>query len=235
MTGSPLGDDFGRDGSEAVQFLARELAVVWNDFEAQLSRVPLIQRVEDGTVTLDDYRELLLNLRQQVIEGGRWIALAASSMSIELFPVRSLLIQHAAEEHTDFQMLERDFVSVGGDPEVMASQPKNIGSEAFSAFMFHQASQPDPLDLFGAMFIIEGLGSSKAAHWGTRVRDVLGLSDEQVSFLLYHGVNDESHYDKLRMVLSHPLIDLPLARRLVRTAKVVGRLYALQLEEIGNV
>ena len=232
---SPLGHDFGLAGSAAVGFLAEELAFVWMDFDERLAAIPVLRRVEDGTVTLDDYRELLLNIRQQVIEGGRWIALAASSMSIELFAVRSLLIGHAAEEHTDYQMLERDYISVGGTLDDMLAQPKNIGSEAFSAFMFHQASQPDPLDLFGAMFIIEGLGSTKAAQWGRRIADVLELSDDQVSFLLYHGANDDSHYDKLRAVLSHPLIDLPLAERLVRTAKVVARLYALQLEELGHV
>ncbi len=232
---SPLGADFGRDGTEVTQYLARELEKVWDDFESRLDQVPLVRRLDEGTVTLDDYRELLLNLRQQVVEGGRWIALAASSMSIELFPVRSLLIKHAAEEHTDYQMLEQNYVSVGGDLATMLSQPKNIGSEAFSAFMFHQAAKPDPLDLFGAMFIIEGLGSSKAAGWAARVQELLGLEDEQVSFLAYHGVNDDSHYEKLRMILSHPLIDMALAERLVRTAKIVARLYALQLEEIGNI
>lgn len=232
---SPLGADFGRDGTEVTQYLARELEKVWDDFEARLDQVPLVRRLDEGTVTLDDYRELLLNLRQQVVEGGRWIALAASSMSIELFPVRSLLIKHAAEEHTDYQMLEQNYVSVGGDLATMLSQPKNIGSEAFSAFMFHQAAKPDPLDLFGAMFIIEGLGSSKAAGWAARIQELLGLEEEQVSFLAYHGVNDDSHYEKLRMILSHPLIDMALAERLVRTAKIVARLYALQLEEIGNI
>ena len=232
---SPLGADFGRDGTEVTQDLARELEKVWDDFESRLDQVPLVRRLDEGTVTLDDYRELLLNLRQQVVEGGRWIALAASSMSIELFPVRSLLIKHAAEEHTDYQMLEQNYVSVGGDLATMLSQPKNIGSEAFSAFMFHQAAKPDPLDLFGAMFIIEGLGSSKAAGWAARIQELLGLEEEQVSFLAYHGVNDDSHYEKLRMILSHPLIDMALAERLVRTAKIVARLYALQLEEIGNI
>jgi len=238
LAGSPLGADFGAadsGASEAVQWLAEELAFVWADFDDRLAAVPVLQRVDSGTVTVDDYRELLLNIRQQVVEGGRWIALAASSMSIALFPVRSLLIGHAAEEHTDYQMLERDYVSVGGDMATMTSQPKNIGSEAFSAFMFHQASQPDPLDLFGAMFIIEGIGSTKAAKWGRQIADTLGLADNQVSFLLYHGANDDSHYDKLRSVLSHPLIDQPLAERLARTAKVVARLYALQLEELGNI
>ena len=231
---SPLGPP-SDDLSPAAAWLWEELAAVWFDFEKRLSATPIVSHVENGTVTVEEYRELLLNLRQQVIEGGRWIALAASSMSIDLFPVRSLLITHAAEEHTDYQMLERDYASVGGDPTQMNAQPKNIGSEAFSAYMFHQASQPDPLNLFGAMFIIEGLGSAKAAGWAKNIKETLGLEDEQVSFLAYHGVNDDSHYEKLRMILSHPLIDQALAERLAKTAKVVARLYVLQLEELGNV
>jgi hypothetical protein len=34
--------------------------------------------------------------------------------------------------------------------------------------MFHEASRPNPFGLLGAMFIIEGLGSIKAAEWGRR-------------------------------------------------------------------
>jgi 3-oxoacyl-[acyl-carrier-protein] synthase-3 len=230
---SPLGAPTP-DLSPAARWLWEELAFVWLDFEDRLAAVPLIARVEQGTVTVDDYRELLVNLRQQVIEGGRWIALAASSMSIELFPVRSLLIGHAAEEHRDYQMLEDNYVSVGGDRERIVSQPKNIGSEAFSSYMFHQAAQPDPLHLFGAMFIIEGLGSAKAAGWAKNLKECLGLDDSQVTFLAYHGENDESHYDKLRRILSHPLVERALAERLARTARIVARLYALQLEELGN-
>jgi 3-oxoacyl-[acyl-carrier-protein] synthase-3 len=231
---SPLGP-LPDDASETTAWLWAALGDVWADFERRLAGIPVVRRMEDGTITLDEYHELLLNLRQQVIEGGRWIALTASSMSIELAPVRSLLIRHAAEEHMDYRMLEHDFTSTGGDIAVMTSQPKNIGSEAFSAFMFREASQPDPVHLFGAMFIIEGLGACKAARWARGIQRSLGLDESQVRFLAYHGLNDDSHYDKLRGILTNPLVDRPLAERLVRTAKVVARLYALQLEELGNV
>jgi 3-oxoacyl-[acyl-carrier-protein] synthase-3 len=221
--------------SAASTWLWEELAFVWLDFEERLAKVPVMGRIEDGTVTVEDYQELLLNIRQQVVEGGRWIALAASSMSLPLFPVRSLLIKHAAEEHTDYQLLEKNYVATGGDVAKMYTQPKNIGSEAFSSFMFHQASLPDPLQLFGAMFIIEGLGSAKAGGWARRIQECTGLPDEAVTFLAYHGEADEDHYEKLRSVLSHPLVDQALAERIAKTAKIVARLYALQLEELGNV
>ncbi len=56
---------------------------------------------------------LLRNLRQQVMEGARLIARAASNISIEWFPFRSMFISHARDEHRDFQMLERDYCAVG--------------------------------------------------------------------------------------------------------------------------
>ena len=231
---SPLGP-LPDDASDTATWLWSALGDVWAGFEVRLAAVPVVRHMEDATITLEEYHRLLVNLRQQVIDGGRWIALAASSMSIELSPVRSLLIRHAAEEHMDYRMLEHDFTSTGGDPDTIVAQPKNIGSEAFSAYMFREASQPDPLHLFGAMFVIEGLGACKAALWAAGIQRSLGLDDSQVRFLAYHGVNDDSHYDKLRGILTNPLVDRSVAERLVRTAKVVARLYSLQLEELGNV
>jgi hypothetical protein len=33
-----------------------------------------VRGIYDGTITVEQYRELLLNLRQEVVEGGHWIA-----------------------------------------------------------------------------------------------------------------------------------------------------------------
>jgi 3-oxoacyl-[acyl-carrier-protein] synthase-3 len=217
------------------RFLGVELGLVWAEFERRLRAVPIVARLEGGEASVDDYKRLLVNLRQQVMEGARWIARAASNISIELFPLRSMFIGHAGDEHKDYQMLERDFVAVGGTLEEIQSQPKNIGSEALSAFMFHQASQPDPLDLIGAMFVIEGLGMKKAARWAELLRGDLRLTAQQTSFLTYHGKNDDNHFGKLKDVIASGYLDMRAAQRVVKTAKVVARLYALQLEEIDRV
>jgi 3-oxoacyl-[acyl-carrier-protein] synthase-3 len=231
--GSPLGEP-REDDPDVVRWTLLELALVWTDFERMLARVPIVRRIEDGQATLEEYKRLLVNLRQQVMEGGRWIARAASNVSIELFALRSAFILHAGEEHRDYQLLEHDYCAVGGSIEEIRSARPNVGSEALSAFMFHQAGQPDPLDLLGAMFVIEGLGMAKALGWARRLQEQLGLSDDQVSFLRYHGVGDEEHFELLRGFLRAEVVDRAVAARIVKTAKVVARLYALQLEEIDN-
>lgn len=231
---SPLGEGFDPGDDPMVRRLVLDLGLVWADFERMLRATPIIRRIEAGEVTVKDYKMLLRNLRQQVMEGARWIARAASNISVELFPFRSMFITHAGDEHRDFQMIERDYCAVGGSLEEIVNTPKNVGSEALSAFMFHRASQPDPLDLLGAMFVIEGLGRHKAGQWAEALKQQLHLTSEQVSFLRYHGQNDDDHFDRLRAVLNSGIVDDEVARRIVKTAKVVARLYALQLEEMDN-
>jgi 3-oxoacyl-[acyl-carrier-protein] synthase III len=228
---SPLGP-VPRNASDTTVWLWRELALVWADFERRLEAIPMVRGIRDGTITVEQYRALLLNLRQEVVEGGHWIARAASSMSIELLPVHSLLVNRAAKEHVNFGLLEHDYASVGGNPADMKCQTRNIGSEAFSSYMYHQATQPDPLHLFGALFVIEAFGAYRAADWAAGIRRALGATESQVRFFAYHGANSDSHLDELRPILVS-VVDRPLADAVVRTAMVVARLYVLRLEELG--
>lgn len=210
--------------------LLRRLALVWLEFERKLQAVPIIYRLNRGEFTLEDYQALLKNLRPQVVEGARWIARAASNM-ID-FRLRSTFIGHAQDEHRDYQMLERNYVAVGGKLEDIVNAEKNIGSEALSAFIFHQASRENPVDLVGSMFIIEGLGNNLAAKWAEQIKSALGLTTEQVSFMAYHGANDEAHIGKLNAILNAEWMTPAIADRIVRTAQVTARLYLMQLEEI---
>ncbi|MHB2017894.1 MAG: hypothetical protein ACYCW6_13170, partial [Candidatus Xenobia bacterium] len=143
--------------------MLRQLLLVWLEFERRLGQVPIVRRLQQRAVTVEEYRTLLRNLRPQVVEGARWITRAASSFGPAHLGLRSVVIGHAHEEHHDYELLERDYVDAGGALEEIRSAPRNLGTEALHAFMMHQASQPDPIDLLGAMFIIEGLGQKMAS------------------------------------------------------------------------
>lgn len=220
---------------DKVASILRQLVMVWSDFESRLNRLPIAEKMNRKKLQLEDYQLLLLNHRQQVIEGGRWITRAASSVSHHYADLRSDFIKHAHTEHRDFRMLEQNYVATGGKLEDIHNYPKNIGTEALSAWMFHRASQPDPFDLMGAMFIIEGLGKHIASHWAKQIKDQLGLEDKHVSFYTYHGEHDDGHLEELEEALASGMLDIPgMAEAIVKTAKVTGRLYLLQLEELGN-
>ncbi|WP_324027246.1 3-oxoacyl-[acyl-carrier-protein] synthase III C-terminal domain-containing protein [Maribacter sp. BPC-D8] len=222
------------NNSETSEWLIRNLTQVWIDFENALLKVPVIAKIQDGTLSLSDYKLLLTDLRQQVIDGSQWISRAASNIDIELFELRSAFIKHTAAEHKDYQMLERNYVALGEDLEVIQNGEKNIGTVSLTSFMFQQASKPNPIDLLGSMFIIEGIGKRLAGYWGKMIKDQLNLKDEQVSFFTYHGVADENHFHNLEEALNHPEMNMAVAEKIVKTAKITAKLYTMQLNELGN-
>jgi len=217
----------------AVADVLRKLAVVWTEFEALLQATPLIRKLSRGRFELADYQAFLRNLRQQVKDGSLWMSRAASSIDENHLELRSTLMKHAVTEHRDFRMLEADYVASGGALADIQGAEKNIGSEALSAFIFREASRPNPFGLLGAMFIIEGLGSIKAAEWGRLAQSRLGLPEDAFKFLLYHGENDAEHMQEFEDMLRLVLPDDAVAARIVTCAKVTARLYALQIEEIA--
>jgi hypothetical protein len=220
---------------EAVEQTHRGLSRVWIEFESALVQVPIIARMLAGRMRLEDYQRLLVNLRAQVIEGSRWISRAASNLSPTHEELRSLFVRHAVAEHRDFRLIEQNYVATGGSLAEIQSARKNIGSEALSAFMYHAASRPDPVGLLGAMFIIEGLGDRLAMPWAAAIKAQLHLGDEALSFLAYHGEQDGGHIDMFDRALSLAVTDAQVADDVVRHAKIVARLYRLQLEELDNV
>lgn len=221
--------------SELGQETLRRLIRVWFDFERRLARVPIVKRLDLGKFDLQDYQNLLLNLRPQVVEGARWISRCASSFDRDYADVRSVIIGHAKEEHRDYEVLESDYVASGGDLATLRQQPRNPGSEALHCFLMYRASQTNPVDLLGAMWIIEGLGEKMANDWAARVEALIDGADAYTRFFRYHGNNDDSHMEKLYGLVDRVCTDEHAADKIVSTAKVVSRLYALQLEEIENV
>ncbi len=213
----------------------RNLFIVWTDFESRLNTVPILKKLNNRRFTIEDYKELLKNHRQQVVEGSRWIARAASSVNSNYLELRSNFLKHSVTEHRDYEMLERQYIEVGGKLDEIRSAPKNIGTEIFHSYMFNESSKPNPFHLLGAMFIIEGLGQRKASKWGKDIKEQLDLSDKAVEFYKYHGENDPEHMEEFEQSLNSGILEIEnMGEDIVKTAKITAYLYEMQLREIGN-
>ena len=217
-------------GQQCLQALMR----IWFRFERDLNKVPIIQRLERNQFSVSDYQNLLLHLRQQVIEGSRWISRSASSFDRDFADVRSVVISHAKEEHKDYEILEQDFINIGGQKNDIQMGKRNVGTEALHGFLMYRASQTNPVDMIGAMWIIEGLGQKMAASWAEQIEAQLSSKSASVNFMRYHGANDDSHLEKLYDLLDRVCKSQKNIDDICRTAAVVARLYTLQLEEIDH-
>jgi len=216
------------------QSCMQALLTTWLDFDLSLTKVPIVKRLEQGRLSLEDYQQLLLNLRQQVIEGSRWISRSASSFDRDYSDVRAIVINHAHEEHKDYLMLEADYLATGGKQETIEAFKKNTGSEALHGFLMYRASHPNPVDLIGAMWIIEGLGNKMASKWSRHINEQFDFDTKVTSFMDYHGENDESHLLELYKLIDRVASSQKNVDDIIRTAKVVAKLYQLQLEEVDN-
>ncbi len=217
-----------------AQVCLQHLLRVWLGFERDLSTVPLLRRLDLGTYTVEDHLCLLRNLRQQVIEGSRWITRTASSFDRHHAEIRSTVIAHAVDEHRDYELLEKDYVASGGHLDDILSMERNIGSEALHGFLMYRASRNNPVDLLGAMWIIEGLGEKMARSWAERIHELTGLGEDSTRFMTYHGHNDGDHMQRFYRILDEVCIDEKTTNAIVKTAQVVARLYRLQLEELNH-
>lgn len=224
------------DNKTQSQKVLRHLTMIWADFESQLLKVPIVSRAMQQQLRLADYLTLISDHYHQVIEGSGWISRAASSITEPYLDQRSVFIQHAATEHLDYQMLEQSYLASGGQKAALISARKNIGSEALSAWMYHRASQPNPFDLLGAMFIIEGLGKRFAQTFANCLdQNPLITTPEQLVFYRYHAAHDQDHLQELEDLLASSILDITgMDESILRTAKVTARLYLLQLEELGH-
>ena len=217
-----------------AQKCLQQLLRVWLGFERDLSTVPLLRRIDLGTYTIEDHLCLLRNLRQQVIEGARWITRAASSFDRNHAEIRSTIISHAVDEHRDYELLEQDYVASGGKIEDILGMEKNIGSESLHGYLMHRSSRQNPIDLLGAMWIIEGLGEKMARSWAERIQELTGLTEDSTRFMSYHGHNDGDHMLRFYAMLDEVCVDEMATSSIVKTSKVVARLYRLQLEEVEH-
>lgn len=216
------------------QTCLQSLLKVWLDFDLGMNKVSIVNRIEQGRLSLEDYQKLLLNLRQQVIEGSRWISRSASSFDRDFSDVRSSVIKHATEEHRDYLLLESDYVAAGGNIIDIQSARKNTGSEALHGFLMYRASQPNPVDLIGAMWIIEGLGNKMATKWSKRINEQFTFEQPATKFMDYHGENDENHMAELYQLIDRVATSTKNVEDITRTAKVVAKLYQMQLDEVDN-
>ena len=223
-----------RELNPHAQDCLQQLLRVWLGFERDLSTVPLLRRIDLGTYTVQDHLCLLRNLRQQVIEGSRWITRTASSFDRNHAEIRSTIISHAVDEHRDYELLEKDYVASGGQLEDILNMERNIGSEAIHGFLMHRSSRSNPVDLLGAMWIIEGLGEKMARSWAELIQELTGLGEDSTRFMTYHAHNDGDHMERFYEMLNEACTDKATAHSIAKTAKVVARLYRLQLEEVEH-
>ena len=73
-----------------------------------------------------------------------------------------------------------------------------------------------------------------ANSWAERIQEITGLTANSTRFMTYHGLHDGDHMQEFYHTLNSVCVDEQASASIVKTAKVVARLYRLQLEEVEH-
>jgi 3-oxoacyl-[acyl-carrier-protein] synthase III len=211
---------------KAASPLLSELAEIWQDYQSRLRRTPVLRKIAQGTFTRADYLAWMRNWIPQVRYGSQWMRDAVANLRAPYEALIPLISEHANDEREDYNILYEDYRGAGGDLALDSLQ-RNAGGEALNAFMFASAARPNPVDLLGAIYIIEGTGQRVIPQLLPALRKQLGLP---LRFLRYHGENDQAHLTRwLRAV---EIVQAQGGTGVVETARATAELYLLQFQGI---
>lgn len=224
------------DSLPALARLIRNLAAIWHDYRARAWHTPLIRRILAGHFSRADYLDWMAQWIPQVRQGAYWMRAAVASLGPRYRHLAGLIEQHAGEEQDDYQILFADYRQAGGLITDIDRLERNPGGQALDAFLKRSATRADPVELLGAIYIIEGTGQRIIPALLPLLRRQLAEPDLRLRFLDYHGENDAEHLqrwlDAVESVLAVAEDPDAVADRIERCARRTAELYLMQMEDI---
>lgn len=213
--------------------LVQELASVWHEYRSRAWRSSLIRKIVVGDFTNADYVRWMSCWIPQVREGSKWMIGGANNLDPRYAALTALVSKHAGEERNDFKILFEDYRLAGGTADSIEELRRNPGGEALNAYMHALASEPTPLGLLGAIYIIEGTGQRIIPALLPLLREQLDLPSQAFRFLSYHGENDASHLARwLTAVEMAVQLNPGCERQILNVARNTAELYVLQMEHV---
>jgi pyrroloquinoline quinone (PQQ) biosynthesis protein C len=184
--------------------------------------------VHDGSLTIAHYARLLVEIYHYVKHSTRLLALAASRLGSDQPRLFKRFLEHAEEESGHDLWALNDLRALGADQEsVIASSPLP-STVALYANQYYVIEHIHPIGLLGYIYALETLGSGSGAAMGTRIKTLLGVGDEAVTFLVGHGESDVVHVQKLRALVEEHA-QLAAEQVVIRDSAVASYTYYTQM------
>jgi 3-oxoacyl-[acyl-carrier-protein] synthase-3 len=192
----------------------------------------VIRCLVHGNFTVEHYRNWTAQWVPQVREGSLWMRQAVASLAAPFAALGGIIETHASEEQHDFKILYDNYLAAGGSAH-LDELKRNPGGDALNSYLHGVAATANPLDLLGAIYIIEGTGQRIVPALLPMLKAQVALPASAFKFLDYHGSNDENHLARWLQALELALtLDPSAAQRIIDTAQHTATLYLMQFKHI---
>ena len=171
-------------------------------------------------ISLERYRNLLLELYHVVWHFNPVCAAAASRIPDALRQVRYFLYEHVHEESGHEQWVVNDLEAVGVPASATAAHEPSTFTLALNGYNYWCADRRHPCAALGMLYALEVIASVYGGPFSAAVKESLLLEGERgISFLGSHATMDAKHMAELRTVLN-TVHDESAAEAIVESALV---------------
>jgi 3-oxoacyl-[acyl-carrier-protein] synthase III len=222
------------NASPQLSEVLKSLATIWHDYRSQVWRTPVIRCLVQGRFTVEHYRNWTAQWVPQVREGSLWMREAVASLAAPFAALGGIIETHASEEQHDFKILYNNYQAAGGTKH-LEDLKRNPGGEALNSYLHSIAATVNPVDLLGAIYIIEGTGQRIVPALLPMLKAQVALPASAFKFLDYHGSNDVNHLARWLQALELALtLEPSAASRIIETAQHTAHLYLMQFKHIQH-
>ena len=189
-------------GNPMLPFFAELVTTTDEDRRAFETHPVLLAAVADG-LSVERYRQLVLELYHVVWHFNPVSAAAASRMGDEHAEVRYFLYEHMQEEKGHEVWVRNDLEAVGVPPQVTIAHAASANTLALNGYNYWAADRRHPCSVLGMLYVLEVIASVYGGPFSSAIRESLLLDgDRGVSFISSHATMDAKHMAELRTVLN---------------------------------
>ncbi len=160
----------------------------------------LLVKLEDGTLAIEEYHDLLLTLFHQVYMSSSSFALAGTMVDSRWFHVREYLMEHAEEEKEHWAWIVSDLRATGYRGADPRQNFPSLAAQSYVGYAMYLGSK-FPVGRLAMGYILEGLSGRFGVQYGLKAANLLKLERHQVEFFVKHGELDAGHSDDILEVL----------------------------------
>lgn len=209
-----------------------ELITQTDESRREFETNPSVLKIVANGLTVERYRNLLLELYHVVWQFNPTCAAAASRVSDEHRNIRYFLYEHMMEEKGHEEWVVADLEVVGVSRETTLQYAPSGHMLALNGYNFWSADRRHPCSVLGMVYALEVIASVYGGPITSAIQESLLLEgDRGISFINSHATLDAKHMAELRVVLN-TIEDEPAKLAIVESTKVNFQLFTKILESV---
>jgi pyrroloquinoline quinone (PQQ) biosynthesis protein C len=183
-------------------------------------------------MSLERYRNLLLELYHVVWHFNPISAAAASRLADEHKQLRYFLYEHMHEESGHEEWVRNDLKAIGVEPDAVEAYAPSPFTRALVGYNYWAADRAHPASALGMLYTLEVIASVYGGPFASAIKEALLLEGEAgVSFISSHATLDAEHMAELRKILN-TLHDTPAQDAVVASALLNFHHFTRLIEQV---